>query len=307
MSRGTQQSIPVDTWRYFVEVGLWPKRAKFDPASWLENFKPDEVALALRLLQGFTYFSGELVQQMFRSAFMNVSQIVVSQKGNYLSAKSEWSRFLANARIVRVTGETPSDADSGYIFSRLARDVLGIPEGQIQGPYQALRDILQNPDGNVVFVDDFVGSGNQFIETWERPQPLGSSQNSFATIASATRGRIGFYYCPVICTDMGRQAIKAACPEVEVVPAHLIDSRHSVLSSDSVIWREDMRHEGPEFVRNTSARAGIADLQGKVGCWTGFQGLGLALAFEHNWPDATIPLFYWNQNDWKPLLKKGAV
>ena len=307
MSVSIRPAPPSDLWQYFVDVGIWPKRARLDPVGWLKNFSTQESPLALRLLQGFTYFSSEFVQQMFRATFLNVSQLVVTQKGNYLSAKSEWSRFMATARIVRVTGEKPSDADSGYLFARYARDLLNFPEAQVVSPEKALADLIQRPDGSVIFVDDFVGSGNQFVQTWTRSYTIGTTNMSFAAIASAMRGRIKFFYCPVICTALGSETIRKACPEVHITPAHLIDSRHSTLSDTSVIWREDMKSEGPAFVRHASSRAGIPYLRGEVGCCNGFHELGLALAFEHGWPDATIPLFYWNQNGWKPLLKKGAV
>ncbi|CAE6816072.1 hypothetical protein R69776_05916 [Paraburkholderia nemoris] len=291
-----------------VATGLWPKRANFDPTAWMTNFGTDERSLAQRLLEGFTFFSDELVKQMFRSAFLSLSSLVVSDKNDIAVARNEWSQFVDSMIVVRVTGETPNDADSGFAFSRLARDVLMLPEGRIASPETALNFLAAGGAGNVLFVDDFVGSGNQFGDTWERLYVTSSGPCSFKQLSSQSGCKTRFFYCPVICTDLGRKNIHQRCGSVvQIVPAHFFGSRQSALSTDSSIWRDDMRTEGPEFVRQASKRAGIPDLNGAEGCWQGFHKLGLALAFSHGYPDATLPLFYTNANGWKPLIRKGTL
>lgn len=304
----SHQNLPMERWKYLIDVGVWPKRANFDPIGWLKNFTPEEVPLALRLLEGFTYFSQELVAQMFRSAFLNVSQKVVNNKQNYLTAQNEWSSFIDSILVVRVTGEIPNDADSGFAFARLAREVLNIPERQILPPDQAITALLSGRTYNVLFVDDFVGSGNQFGDTWERRYKTNLSISySFKDVAGMLTPNTNFFYCPVICTELGRVEIARRCPEVQIEPAHFYGSKHSAITADSDIWREDMQTEGPEFVKIASERAGLPDLNGEVGCWRGFGKLGLALSFQHGWPDASLPLFYSTVRGWRPLLIKGVV
>lgn len=296
-----------DSWKYYVDVQLWPIRVQFDPYAWISNFTESEEKLAKRLLQGFVHYSDTLTTQMFKSAFNNISQLVVSNKNNFIASKKEWQQFIDSLIVVRVTGEEPSDADSGYIFIRLARDILKIPEAQILTPERALQE-LTIPDGNnVLFVDDFVGSGNQFVETWERPYNTGYAVTSFKEVAAKASTKCGFFYCPVICSYLGREKIEAKCPEVKILPAHFWEREFSALSPDSTIWGKDMNTEGPDFIEQASIKAGIPDLSGKVGCWRGFNKLGFALAFEHGCPDATLPLFTWNKNGWKPLIRKVAA
>ncbi|CAB3865294.1 hypothetical protein LMG26684_02787 [Achromobacter mucicolens] len=300
-------SLSSERWRYMVATGLWPKKANFDPAAWMTNFSRDEQPLALRLLEGFTFFSDELVKQMFRSAFLNLSAVVVSNKDDYSGARREWSSFVDSMIVVRVTGEIPSDADSGFTFSRFARDFLQLPENRIAPPDAALNFLIKGGEGNILFVDDFVGSGNQFGDTWDRQYATQAGIASFKSVASMFPA-IRFFYCPVICTDLGRKNINHRCgSKVRIVPSHFFGSRQSAISEDSSIWREDMQTEGPEFVKRVSQRAGIPDLDGQEGCWRGFHKLGLALAFAHGYPDATLPLFYADQHGWKPLIRKGTL
>jgi len=141
-----------ENWEFFVSVQLWPRSTRFDQHGWLQNFTAEEMPFAIRLLEGFTFFSAEVAEAMFRGAFQNISQLVVQNKENYFSASAQWANFVDSLIIVRVEGHRSSDADSGYIFTRHARDLLGIDEHQILSPPQALERLRQAPKGNVVFV-----------------------------------------------------------------------------------------------------------------------------------------------------------
>jgi hypothetical protein len=284
------------------------RTTQLDPRRWLENFTPDELPLAVRLIDGFTYFSHDLVKQLFRAAFLNISQLAVTSKDNYVAARTEWATFVNSVLVVRVTGESPSDTDSGFAFARHARDLLKIPEASIIGPGDAVRKLAKSGFGNVLFVDDFVGSGDQFVTTWQRRHELwrGGPLESLESIASAA-SQIAFYYAPCICTTEGAENILKVCPAVKISAGHMLDIRHSALSNPSFIWREDMAEDGPAFVRNSSGRAGIPDMNGDKGDWRGYQKLGLAVAFAHGCPDATLPLFTWSRNGWHPLISTSAI
>lgn len=295
-----------ENWRFFVNAHLWPRAAKFDPKGWLENFDPEDQRYAIRLLEGFTYFSAELTEALFCCAFQNLSQLVVQNKENYFSAVAQWSQFQDSAIVVRVEDHDSSDADSGFIFTRIARDIVGIKDEQILPPAKALERLRKAPRGNVIFVDDFVGSGEQFENMWTKIHQLSdfASASFKSFVATVGAHSVGFYYCPLVCTELGKQHIFETCPLVKVVPAHQLPTSYSALSESSVIWRDDMKVAGPDFVKRASDKARIPYREGQEGCWMGYRKLGLALAFAHGWPDAILPIFTYNQNGWKPLLKK---
>ena len=65
--------------------------------------------------------------------------------------------------------------------------------------------------GPIVFVDDFVGSGEQFLSTWERPRTVpGHGQMAFKDLPPR-KGRL-FAYCSVMVTEQGRNRIAAKHP-----------------------------------------------------------------------------------------------
>ena len=282
---------------YFVNVQLWPTEHQLNPVNWLKNFLPEEQDYALYLLNAFLFFSEPLTKQLLFATFQALSMPTVLGKP-LATARADWASFLDTVLITRVTGETPSDADSGYIFSRLARQELGLPEDQILGPEIVAKKILRQSSGRIVFLDDFVGSGRQLIATWNRPMSIHGTDISFKDLARAL-SNVEFYYCPLICTEYGLKNTSKECPEIQVRPGHLLPDTYNALHPNSVVWPPQLSREGATLIERASKRAGIPDDQ-----WRGFNGLGLALAFYHSIPDATLPIFYWNQNNWRPLMER---
>ncbi len=245
------------------------------------------------------YFSNSLIEQMFSAAFQGLSALLRQRGEPFLTTQTTWRAFVKSAIATRVQGEVPSDADSSFHFVRMARQVLGLPESQIMDPSLAVSELASKGNRPVVFFDDFVGSGRQFLGTWRRSFPINShSQMSFEKLAALMRGA-KFYYCPLICTEYGRQRVSQGCPHVTIAPAHLLPDTYGALAPTSILWPPHLRASAQSFVEGASRRAGIPDPQ-----WRGFHGLGLALAFEHSVPDATLPLFYWEDNGWKPLIRR---
>jgi hypothetical protein len=273
-----------------------------NPRLWLENFNQSEKEHAVHLLNGFLYYSVELMDQMFRSAFQSLSSYLYSDGDSFLSFQTKWRLFVESVIVTYVSGEIPNPADSGLTFARKARQVLEINEGRIMNPEEAIRRLMDKP-GAVLFVDDFVGSGSQFLATWTRQVEVSEhSRVSFERLATLRGAE--FYYCPLICTEYGYRNLTRACPAVRVTPAHLLSHRYSVLDSDSMMWPSHLRATAADFVKSASQRAGIPDSYGATDDWRGFHGLGLALALGDSVPDATLPIFHWEKNGWKPLIRR---
>ncbi len=286
---------------YFVDVQLWPLHKTLNADGWLTNFTNGEREHAVHLLNGFLYFCSAFVDQMFMAAVQAVSSQLYSSGDSFLTFQSAWQQFVDTILVTYVTGEVPNPSDSGLSFARRARQLLGIPEERITPPDEAVRRLMRQP-GPVLFVDDFVGSGDQFIATWHRPVSIAGSTSSFEKLSSVAGAR--FYYCPLLCTQHGYSEIRTRCPVVVLQPAHLIDERYSALSPDSVIWPPNLRPTAVDFLRTASSRAGIPDNGGQVNDWRGFHMLGLAMAIGDSVPDATLPIFYWETMGWKPLIRR---
>ena len=292
-------ALPIDLTReylvgkceYFSAIGIWPSRVVLDPERWLDNFLEPELEHALYLLNAFLYFDQTLVDQIFSVSIRTVGRLMTM---------AQWRDFLSSVVVTLVTGEEPNVTDSSHVFARKAR-AFGIPQERIMSPQEACQKIQSASSGAVVFVDDFVGSGNQFIATWTRTYR--TSHESFRILAPMSGAK--FYYCPAFCTELGLRQINQVCPEVSVSPGVFIPANYGALDSESIIWPSHLKSTAEDFLRTSSTRAGIPDTGGnKPDDWRGFASLGLTFAFEDSVPDATLPIIYWEQNGWHPLMRR---
>jgi len=283
-----------------VDVQVWPPKDVLNPEGWLRNFLPAEEQVALRLLEGFTYFSGTLTNRLFVSAFHGLSSVMWRQAGG--EPHEMWRRACDQMMVTYVEGEQPNPTDSGFAFARKARQLVGIEEDSILAPKDALAELRANPRRPLVIVDDFVGSGKQFVSTWTREHTVAPDVKlSFDEHARNVGG--SFYYIPLVCSDIGSRLLSQRCPQVIVAPAHQLSRRDRALSTASRLWPPGMAEQARRVVETASVRAGIP-LDGPYG-WRGFWKLGLTIAFEGSVPDATLPIFYWEQNGWIPLIRKA--
>ena len=293
LPRDLTRDYLIDKYEYFSSVGIWPDRNVIDTNRWLSNFLDEELEHALYLLNAFMYFSTTLVDQIFSASIRSIGRLMTTD---------QWMDFLDSLLITLVTGEVPNITDSGHLFARRARD-LGIPQERIVSPEQACEQIRGGFNGPVVFVDDLVGSGNQFIETWHRS--YGTQDQSFVALAPVSAAK--FYYCPAFCTQFGLRRINCACPGVTVSSGVFIPANYGALAPDSVVWPSHLKSTAQDFLLSASQRAGIPDTGGTTADdWRGFASLGLTIAFEKSVPDATLPITYWDRNGWRPLMRRTA-
>ena len=284
-----------------MHIGLWPSSHTLDPLGWLANFDESERPYALNLLNVFLYYNEDLVDALLRSSVQQLTTYVVRTSSPLSEARSQWRRFRRDVLITYVEGENPNATDSGRTFARKARQVLGIDEEQIGSPAETLSKLIQGYRGPVLLLDDFVGSGNQVVNTWRNRYPLENGKEYSFEMASGSGVRI--FCVPLIATSDAVEALPHRCTGLSINPAHVLDTRYSLIATDSILWPDELKPTSREFLYGASERAGI--LNEPEVQWDGFHGLGLGLAFSDSVPDATIPLYYWERQGWTPLIRRS--
>ena len=286
--------------QFLADISVWPERQSLDPHAWLTNFSASEQPFALNLLNVFLYYNERLVDALFIRAVQQLSTNITKSSTSLTEANEQWQLFLESVWVTYVEGEDPSPTDSGLVFARKARQVLGIDQRRIVEPVQALAERLRKPECPILFVDDFVGSGRQMKVTWHRQYPSGNGRTH--TFATKSEDGADIFYVPIVSTAYGLEALASCCPDLKVHPVHILDARYSLANPDSILWPDALRPDASNFLLEASRRAGILD-ELEEG-WMGFHNLALALAFSHSVPDATLPLYFWDRPGWAPLIRR---
>lgn len=278
--------------RAFSRMRVWgPQPRDLNPEGWLGNFSGPDRTLALHLLNAFVFFNQEWSVQLSCAAYRRISR-------DFHRCAIEPNSLVQTPIWTFPTGEVPNATDSGQMWTRLVtRQSLEVPQARIMEPLQALRYLFVNPGTDIVFIDDFMGSGNQFLDTWGRVYDIGGVTYSFQEHFERASGR-PYLVCSVATKGAcGRLGI--AAPAVHVSAGHVLGGSYRLTSPTTHLVPAALRSDIVDLVRRTSSRIGVPAQR-----IYGFRGLALTVAFEHCIPDATLPIFYEEAPGWEPLMHR---
>lgn len=286
--------------KYYRDIRLWPLSDEFNYDQWLANFQEgEERDIAMRILEFFTYFPDAIINQMLIT--------VIGKCGYFLkSYKPDWTHdmFKSDCYYSYIPGEDPNPTDSGHIFARKLRDVVGIPESQLFEFQPLLSKIKQEHNKIIILVDDFVGSGNQVFEAWN------NSADEFTALSLkelVEQNGHTVIYAPLIVNYPGFNNISDNCKGLHMAYIHLLGMESNIFNESCPCWEgsKDLFERGMAVLTRINERLHIPNTGGdKVIDAKGFHEQGLALSFAHGMPDACPPFFYWETETWKPLVKK---
>lgn len=292
----------------FTSTQLWTVEFAQRARRWLQNFEARSEAdkrLAAALLDGFLYFSDQHATELMIAGFHALSPGVVAQGGNPDPLRL-WTDFFDNVVVTYAEGEVRNATDSGLEAARKFRKRTPFPQARIMPPSEALWRLASGRAKSVVFVDDFMGTGNQFVSTWSQQRDYQSKTQvhrwSFADI-TAQLSDVRAYYCPSVSTRYALDRLAHECPDVVVSPGAILDDRYDVMHPDSRVWPPALRTEGQDFVRRVSEELGFRETGGAEDDLRGFHGLGLAMGIRDSIPDATLRIFRYEEKGWSALMK----
>lgn len=285
--------------------GLWAKEPKIRPQAWLNNFEEGDKRIAAVLLDQFTFYNHELTDRLVHAAYHNLGD------GRYRYFKSigsdEVRTALTGAIFSPVEGETPNPTDSGHTVCRKVRQLLGIDQELVREPVDALEHAFSG--GAVVFVDDFLGSGDQFLRHWERtyrtiyPSSFKEaySESNFLPI-----------YLTLIATNAGMERLKQEAGCVLISATHILDDsqRYTAVQGRSNETTKETTARIEKFLAKYAPRlAPQDDYVANSLTYTkyGYNSGGLMFAFEHSVPDLSLPIYWSNGKDasWIPLVQRA--
>lgn len=276
-------------------AGLWAAEPRLRPRAWLRNFEPQDQPLAANLLDKFTYYNALFTDRLFLASYQSLGDGM--PKGPQAPGRDLLLQSIEKALFTPVRGEKPNPTDSGYLLCRKARQLIGVPEERIVETEQALAHAYGG--GPVIFLDDFVGSGDQFLSTWTRDTQGHSFQD-----AMLQSGFVGIYVT-LITTRLGLKMIHARAPDVAVCAAHVLDEKSTVfgLNSENAKLYSDIEELLKKYTPRLSPKEDYMDGSYRI---FGYKTIGLMFGFEHSIPDATLPIFWSPGTDnWEPLIERN--
>jgi hypothetical protein len=232
--------------------------------SWLSNFITNKDRIvALKLLDKLRYITYQEIRPFITAAYNSLLSSINADN-------------LINCYISTI-GNLPSGS------THLAK--LFQEENQIEDylfiPFENLESLIETGDkkDTLVLIDDFVGSGNTYIQWYEDHRAL---LDSFPKV----------FYVSLTGLQKGINNIERE-NKTKVICANIFDEDEQVI--DGTLFLED-KPQVEELIKKYSSRIASKYVYG-------YDNSQLLLAFENNIPNNSIGILWWSKN-WKPLIER---
>lgn len=285
-------SVKADS-KQLIERGLWDIRMP-RLESWNKQFcGPEEQFFAACLLDQLIFRTSQQfeagLRSLFRSnlngtIFLDVQDLHLSQ---LISGRND-----PKLRLVPVICETDPPTKSGPLVLRRLQRILQIYQKWMCWPWQATEGIGKSGVETVIFVDDFLGSGHQFVKFFKH---WGFHEH--------TEG-VRYFYAPVVAHQQGIDHLASQLPALRVVPAETLGESHAFFSNG--VWER----LGQGSVSAEDAKAWYMNfacqksLDPEAVGSLGYGDLALTFGFSHSTPNNSLPILWYETAGWQPLLER---
>jgi hypothetical protein len=301
-------SVPIDGPLFFstirercfelIDSGIWDGIEPGQLRRWLNNFITDEQRyFSACVLDMLIYRSPAQTTALMRQLFERTLPDLSRDKGILSGDEDAWFERLASTgrrdpliRLVPVIRLTDPPTKSGPVIARLYRRELGLNDRWMIWPWQ-INEARRKGVNTFLFVDDFLGTGSQFIRFAE-----------LFRIRDVLDGATAVY-APLAGHSSSYSRLEREAPWVQVGAVEQLTSAYGLFSNESAAFRDGTNSPQAakkfytELVRSRRLRLERRILYG----W-GRQAL--TYVFHHSTPNNCIPLLWYPADGWTPLFNR---
>lgn len=279
-----------------IRVGIWTGINQSSVNAWLNNFKTiEEKYFAACVLDSLIYRSEaqtiSLIFQLLYRSLPNLARLSRFNTGinfnNLIEALR--SRDDPKIRIVTVTSYSLDPTKSTHIVVRLLKTKFRVNPSWIIDPHRIQYD---SDVEAFIFLDDFLGTGDQFIEICDDEIIINEKINNLLVI-----------YAPLVAHVKGIDRLKKDLPKLKVTCAEILDNSSAFFD----LFFNDGLNRGNvarEFYKSLLAKYRIPT-GGDMNI-LGYGNLELTYAFYHSVPDNSLRILWHEPEDksWMPLFHR---
>jgi hypothetical protein len=285
--------------RSLIDRDIWRDLDLARFRRWIANFKTNEEKyFGACVLDALMYRSQDqtlaLIKQMLQRALPDLMRL--DPPGT--AAPLNWSVALATAsrfgdpgvRLVTAVRQSDPPTKSAHHVGRLLKRHFNVSEQWIIKAWE-IGDHFARGVRNFIFIDDFLGTGDQFERFYTQ-----ENISSYSGIYAA--------YVPLVAHTRGISYLRDHLPTVRVKSVEVLTESHAFFDpasksfEDGVNSPESARAFYYELLQNRAITLSGADRGG-------FGGLELTYVFEHAAPDNCLPILWWrHSSQWTPLFDR---
>lgn len=244
--------------------------------TWLKNFRSQDTDLGARVLDAVTFLKAEDIETALRD--------MVGRLPGWHRSKSrrrgKW-RFVAFSI---------SAGESGDSMLHKSRTALGLTGAQYGEMFIHKADLLRErlwADDNVVFFDDFAGTGQQACRAWH-----GDQETNITGLAELLPGNPKTY---LIVVAAGQRAVDRIAQEtsLKVVARHVLGPPDDIFSGDCQHFTQAEKDGLLAYCRKADRKHP-----------RGYGDCGFVIVLAHRTPNNSILVLHANHERWRGLFPR---
>lgn len=286
----------------YCDSQIWTKQYN-DYVAWLNNFKGNDLDfyVALHLLDSLIFRSNAMVESSY-CRFLNldlrsflVDHQIINRSVSIKTWRSNLQKGSRKPKNLYFSGvKLKNDkGDSGeHIVRILSGNIVSqrlfVGRDELSG--------ISTHGSVIVLVDDFAGSGDQFI-SYANEINL-SSLSDLHTIV----------YAPFMAIPAGVERIKKDLPKISIMPLETLGQECGFFYQEGSHFKNDMNNSANDFKQHIiSMKSRYA---GSLPDWLGRDNSSLCVAFEWGCPNQTFPILWMQYSPsherWQPLFRRRS-
>jgi len=237
---------------------------------WLDQFESAEQPLIIKLLKEFKYYSSKKVNLLLRKLWTMIL--------NDLKIPTD------NVWFVPVGYVAKSGSAIAYFFKKVNN--LNIDKFI---PIHEINSIKVGSETAIVFLDDYIGSGNQASLFWNseiKEKHIDKSCNSL-------------FYGVLVGLDEGIRKVETDT-DFKVRAVDVFSEKDLPFSEKSKIFNNRKEKEEIKKIIKKYGEKFFPEYP------LGYNSLSTLIGFFYSTPNSTIPIFWSKENAWRPLLPHGG-
>lgn len=273
---------------------------------WLKNFDNVEEQYALYMLSQFMYFNNNTIRELLQRVYQDLYKrpIIFSIRRKNRNTMDEgvidakFQKILNKTRFLGLGNPSESGVHMLYYFRQ---ENLDLKKDHFINAYELfdykidndkiIAEINPEKVNRIVFIDDFCGSGDQATEYYDK----------IINVFKSKAPDIHVSYYALFATNDGLNRVRALGYD-EVMSVYILDGSFKCFSENSRHFKittklDDCKNQCEIMCRKYGSNLSIKSAMGHGDCQ-------LLLGFHHNTPNNTLPIFWSEKNNWKPIFKR---
>lgn len=281
--------------RNLIDSQIWEGIKIERVEQWLSNYQNDkEKYFATRILDFLIYRSEPQTKALIENLFSRcLPEALRKINGNNI----DWLMSLKGSvdpgiRIVPVIRDDDPPTKSGPLVARIIKRFLRLNEKWMIWPFKIDEHIN---DGKTVFlfIDDFLGTGTQFIKF--------ANRNNLKSVFQSNT----CIYAPLAASVSGIELVQEEFPDLLVTTSEELKACLDIFSDDSECFNDGVNtpESAKLFYEELLERiSGIPKNRNRFAY--GYGHLAMIYAFDHASPNASIPLLWYEYDGFTPLFDR---